>query len=131
MGIHVVWDDAEQSIIRWDFEPEWNWNEFWEAFAESIRMGEGYTRRVDVIPNVTNTKRLPIGALGAFKSADARMPDFTKLVVIAGPDSITRTIIKTFAQINRIDSWRTAVTVDEARKIIAEDRQHDSTFSSR
>ena len=123
MAIHVLWDDAEQSIIRWDFDSEWDWNDFWNAFAESIRMGEGYTRRVDVIPNVTNTKRLPIGALGAFKSVDSKLPDFTKLVVIAGPDSITRTIIKTFAQINRIDSWRTAITVDEARAIIMKDRQ--------
>ena len=123
MTIHVVWDDADKSIIRWDFESEWDWNDFWDAFAESIRMGEGYTRRVDVIPDVTHTKRLPIGALGAFKSADAKLPDFTKLVVIAGPDTITRTIIKTFAQINRIDSWRTAITVDEARAIIMKDRQ--------
>jgi hypothetical protein len=123
MTIHVVWDDADKSIIRWDFEPEWDWNDFWEAFAESIRMGEGYTRRVDVIPDVTHTKRLPIGALGAFKSADGKMPNFTKLVVIAGPDSITRAIIKTFAQINRIDSWRTAATLDEARALILRDRQ--------
>ena len=78
MAIHALCDDAEQSIIRWGFYPEWDWNDFWEAFAESIRMGEGYTRRVDVIPNLTNTKRLPIGALGAFKSIDTKMPDFTK-----------------------------------------------------
>ena len=123
MAIHALWDDAEQSIIRWDFDPEWDWNDFWEAFAESIRMGEGYTRRVDVIPNLTNTKRLPIGALGAFKSIDTKMPDFTKLVVVAGSDSMTRIMIKTFAQINRIDSWRTAATVDEARTIIADDRR--------
>lgn len=127
MGIHAVWDDAEQSIIRWDFDPEWDWNDFWNAFAESIRMGEGYTRRVDIIPNVTNTNRLPIGALGAFKTVDTKMPDFTKLVVVAGSDSVTRLMIKTFAQINRIDSWRTATTVEEARVIIAADRRSDLT----
>lgn len=125
MTIHVVWDDAEQSIMRWDFDPEWDWSDFWSAFTESVHMTEDYTRRVDVIPNVTNTKRLPIGALGAFKTIDTKMPDFTKLVVIAGPDSITRTIIKTFAQINRIDSWRTATTVEEARALIIRDRQQN------
>ena len=123
MAIRVLWDDAEESIIRWDFDLEWDWNDFWNAFAESIRMGEGYARRVDVIPNVTKTKGLPIGALGAFKSADAKMPDFTKLVVVAGSDSVTRMIIRTFAQMNRIDTWRTAATVDEARAIIMKDRQ--------
>ena len=123
MGIQVVWDDAEQTIIRWDFDPEWDWNDYWEAFSESIRIGEGYTKRVDVIPNITRTKRLPIGALGAFKSVDTRLPDFVKLVVVAGSNSMTRMMIKTFAQINRIDSWRTAITLEEARAIIAEDRQ--------
>ncbi len=127
MGIQVVWDDAEQTIIRWDFEPEWDWSDFWEAFSESIRIGEGYTKRVDVIPNVTHTKRLPIGALGAFKSVDTRLPDFVKLVVVAGSDSMTRMMIKTFAQINRIDSWRTATTLEEARAIIAADRQNNPT----
>lgn len=126
MGIQVVWDDAEQTIIRWDFDAEWDWNDFWDAFAKSIRLGEGYTKRVDVMPNVTQTKRLPIGALGAFKSADAKLPDFVKLVVVAGSDSMTRLMIKTFAQINRIDSWRTASTLDEARAIIQSDRQANS-----
>jgi len=123
MGIQVVWDDVEQTIIRWDFGTEWDWNDFWDAFAESIRIGEDYTKRVDVMPNVTQTKRLPIGALGAFKSADAKLPDFVKLVVVAGSDSMTRLMIKTFAQINRIDSWRTASTLDEARAIIQSDRK--------
>lgn len=126
MGIQVVWDDVEQTIIRWDFDTEWDWNDFWDAFAESIRLGEGYTKRVDVMPNVTQTKRLPIGALGAFKSADAKLPDFVKLVVVAGSDTMTRLMIKTFAQINRIDSWRTASTLDEARAIIQSDRQANS-----
>jgi len=123
MGIHAVWDDAEHSIIRWDFDPEWDWNDFWNAFAESVRMGEGSTHRVDVIPNVTHTKQLPIGALGAFKSIDSRMPEYTKLVVVAGPNSITGLMIKTFAQINRIESWRTATTLEQARAIIMSDRQ--------
>ena len=126
MGIHAVWDDAEQSIIRWDFDPEWDWNDFWAAFAESVRLGEGSPHRVDVIPNVTNTKQLPIGALGAFKSVDSRMPEFTKLVVVAGPNTITSLMIKTFAQINRIQSWRTATTLEEARTIIMRDRQANS-----
>ena len=125
MSIQVAWDDAEQSIIRWDFDAEWDWNDFWDAFAESLRISEGYARRVDVIPNVTRTKRLPIGALGAFKSIDSRLPDNTKLVVVTGADSIARTMVKMFAQINRIDSWRTATTVEEARATIHKDRELD------
>lgn len=123
MGIHVEWDDVEQTIIRWGFEPQWDWNDFWAAFDHSIRMAGSSTYRMDVIPNVINSKRLPIGALGAFKSIDTKLPEFTKLVVVAGPDSITSVMIKTFAQINRIESWRTAKTLDEARVIIHRDRQ--------
>ena len=123
MGIHVEWDDVEQTIIRWDFEPQWDWNDFWAAFDSSIKLAGSSTYRMDVIPNVINSKRLPIGALGAFKSIDTKLPEFTKLVVVAGPDSMTSVMIKTFAQINRIESWRTAKTLDEARVIIHKDRQ--------
>lgn len=122
MGIQVVWDDPEKTILRWDFDPEWTWDDFWAAFDESVRLGDGYTHRVDVMPNVTNTKQLPIGALGAFKRVDSRKPDYTRLVVVAGPDTVTSLLIKTFAQVNRIDSWRTAKTLDEARAIIHKDR---------
>ncbi len=123
MTIQVEWDDSIHSIIRWDFAPEWDWNDFWKAFDTSLEIGNSSPHRVDVIPNVTNTKRLPIGALGAFKTVDARLPEFVRLVVVAGPDTMTRLMIKTFAQINGIDSWRTALTLDEARAIILNDRQ--------
>ncbi len=125
MAIHVVWDDSAHSIIRWDFDQEWDWNDFWQAFDTSLEFGIGSPHRVDVIPNVTQTKRLPIGALGAFKTVDARLPEFVRLVVVAGQDSMTRLMIKTFAQINGIDSWRTALTLDEARAIIIKDRQEN------
>ncbi len=127
MGIHAVWDDVEQSIIRWDFDPEWDWNDFWNAFTESMRMTQGFTRRVDIISNVSNTKRLPIGALGAFKTLDNKKPDFVQLTVVAGSNTISGVVIKTFGQLNRIDSWRTTTTVEEARALIQSHRQKNPT----
>lgn len=123
MGITVHWDDDAQTIIRWDFENHWTWDEFREAFDESRRMIENITHRVDVIPNVTQTPHLPIGALAEFKRLDRQLPDTVKLIVVAGSFALARPIIALFKKVYRARSWHTAESVEAARAYILTDRQ--------
>lgn len=126
MGIRVVWDDNAKSIIRWDFEDPWTWDDFRAAFKQSVDMAADLGYRVDIIPNATQIKQLPIGALGEFKRTQANSPENTGLVVITGGNMMTNTIIQTFSKVNRIDQWRTARSLDEARAMIMRDREKDN-----
>ena len=122
MGIGVVWDDEQQSIIRWDFEANWDWSEFREAFEISLEMASGVEYRIDIIPYTANTEYMPPGALSQFKRISDNVPDNTHLIVITGGDILANVMIQTFAKIWRASTWRTARTLEEARDIITQDR---------
>ena len=130
MGIAVCWDDDEKTIIRWDFDEKWTWNDFHEAFRISMEMGENLTYRVDVIPNATKSPHMPIGALSEFKRLDNQLPSIVKLIVVAGTSAFTRSMIELFGKIYRAQSWRTASSLDEAREYILKDRQRAKDLAS-
>ncbi|MCL4256098.1 MAG: hypothetical protein KJ043_20240 [Anaerolineae bacterium] len=130
MGIAVVWDDDEKTIIRWDFDEKWTWDDFHEAFRISMEMGEKLTYRVDVIPNATQSPHMPVGALAEFKRLDSQLPDIVKLIVVAGTSAFTRSMIELFGKIYRAQSWRTAPSLDEARRYILHDRQREQDLSA-
>lgn len=123
MSISVCWDDEAKTIIRWDFSEKWTWDEFHEAFRISMDMGKGITYRLDVIPNATLSPNMPVGALSEFKRLDTQLPDTVALIVVAGSSPFTRSMIELFGKIYRIESWRTAKTVDDAREYILKHRQ--------
>ena len=126
MGISVVWDDVEHTVIRWDFAEGWTWDEFQTAFEHSVKMTEDMTRRVDVIPYVEAAKSIPPSALGQFNRITRQMPPITGLVVITGGNTLVNAMISTFRSVYRVGSWRTASTLDEARALIQQDRAKSS-----
>jgi hypothetical protein len=123
MAIDVVWDDDSQSILRWDFSADWSWDEYQLAFDRSLEMVSSVSHRVDVIPNVIETQKLPAGALAQFKRVYDNSPDNTHLILITGGNSFVNAVIKTFARVYRIPTWRTARTLADAREMIRQDRQ--------
>lgn len=123
MAIQVQWDDSAQAIIRWDFDSQWDGDDLTAAFKTSQCLARSKNQRVDIIPNVVNSKRLPQGILDKLKELDAQLPDWVRLVVVASADTMTRLMIKTFVQVNHIDSWQMAFNVNEARAIILQDRE--------
>jgi len=122
MSIHVAWDDDNHTLIRWDFETDWHWDDFRAAFEKSVEMGGSVGYRVDVIPFAAATVKLPLGALGEFNRLHRQLPDNVGLIVIAGGSPFTNMIISTFASLNRITTWRTAPTLQDARALILADR---------
>ena len=123
MGINVLWDDERQSIIRWDFEANWDWSEFRKAFEISLEMANSVEHRIDVIPDTSNTEYMPPGALAQFKHISDNVPDNTHLIIITGGNTLTNIMIQTFAKIWRISTWRTAKTLAEAHEIISQNRR--------
>ena len=123
MGIQVVWDDEAKSILRWDFETDWGWDDFRRAFEKSVDMGGDVGYRVDVIPYAGAIQQLPMGALREFQRIERNLPDNTGLIVITGGNTFTNAIINVFAKVNRINTWMTAKTLEDARAIIARDRE--------
>ena len=123
MGITVVWDDDAKSIIRWDFEGYWTWEDFQAGVEQSLEMAQSVTHRIDVIPDATGTEHLSPGALPQFRHVFEVSPPHLRLMVITGANPFAQAIVNVFIRLNRISNWRIAKTLDEARAIIAQDRE--------
>lgn len=130
MGIQVVWDDEAQTIIRWDFDEKWSWDDFHAAFRVSLEMGKGISHRLDVIPNSTKAPQMPLGALSELRRLDSQMPATVKLIVVAGTSPFVRSMIELFGKIYRVQSWHTAKTVNDAREYIYKDRAREKDLSA-
>lgn len=126
MGIHVVWDDAEQSIIRWNFDAEWDWNDFHQAFKSALELSLSVNRRVDVIPYVGETPKVPPGMMSHFKSIENKMPDNVGLIIVTGAPMLTNVVIEMFTRIYRAKKWTTASNLEAAYQMIAESRKVES-----
>lgn len=122
MGIRVAWSDEKHSILVWQYEADWNWDDFHAAFAQSVQMGETYTHRIDVINDLSGTTRIPPEALMHFRRLTRQMPPTVRLVFICGANAFTNTLIQAFGKIYNQTTWRTATSADDARGQIAADR---------
>jgi hypothetical protein len=59
MGISVLWDNRNRTIVRWGFDPDWVWEDIQEAWFETESLMEQVAHGVDVIVDMTETPKLP------------------------------------------------------------------------
>lgn len=59
MAVAVRWSNSEKTIVIYDIEGRWTWEEFYPAYHEAIAMELSVTHRVDVIMNMHNANLLP------------------------------------------------------------------------
>lgn len=123
MGIVVNWDDSDQTIIRWDFGETWLWEDFHNAFSQSLDLSNAVSHRVDVIPYLKMTRSVPPNALAQFNRIQRQMPANTHLIVITGGNPFENAIISAFRAAYRADTWRTAKTLEDARALIQRERE--------
>lgn len=120
MGISVMWDNDEQTVIRWDFTDTWDWPALEAAAAQSNAMTSRVAHRVDVIYHVIGSF-MPIKPFSQFYDIIVNAPENTGIYVVTGGMFITAmiTIFRT-AYPNMQKNVRTASSLAEARQMIAQ-----------
>lgn len=107
MGINVVWDNDEQTIIRYEFNGRWTWNDLFAALDKVQEMSTSVEHRVDAIIDLSRADLMPAGAFFSFdgrKNAQklASKADAARgLIAIAGANSFIRSIYDAFRSFNR------------------------------
>jgi hypothetical protein len=91
MGVAVSWDDAERTIIRYDFEPSWSVSEFAQAMDAAIAMAALRGRQTDVIINRPGSK-IPDGTLPYAQRVMLKLPP-DSVVVVVEDNAFTRFLI--------------------------------------
>ncbi len=120
MSIQVVWDNEEHSVIRYDYNSGWTWDDFREAGKVTTDMIKTVDHPVHVIASFADRAFPPMGALGRFKSAQESLPKETVVVVVGG-GAFINALVSTFTGLyrNHVSRLLVAKSLQDARTKIA------------
>src|SRR5690606_30177008 len=124
MPVHIDWDNDEKTVIRYDYEGKWTWDELYEVTKTAVEMFKSVPHRTNVIHNLTNSSALPGGALSHAQRFSAQNPDNWGISVVVGTGSFVSSLIQVFRKVYRQfgERYYIAPNLDKAREIIAEHR---------
>jgi hypothetical protein len=119
MTIHVFWDDSERTILRFDGEGEWTWQDFDRKVDEAMILARSARTRIDVIT-------ILIGPMASgspiphYQRAWKHLPDNVCTVVVVQHDPHAQAMYRLMTQLSsKIEnSSRTADTLEEARALV-------------
>jgi hypothetical protein len=120
MGIQVCWDNPEQTILRYDFEGQWTWEEFRAAATEAFAMTVSVPHVVDTITYFHKGTLLPANALNQFRQAMLGAPPNRGINAIVGGTTLVRTTVYLFMKIYGILAQRLLLcgSLEQARSIL-------------
>lgn len=126
MPITVSWDDTEKTVLRYDFEGNWTWDEFQQAKEESDAMLDSVPHSVDVILNYGNNHWLPPGAISRLRAMAANTrPNFSGRTIIVSESIVHRTLLNI---LRNTSNWladrftvRFVATVEAARQTLKDE----------
>jgi hypothetical protein len=125
MSVAVRWSNLEKTIVVYDIEGRWTWDEFYPAYNEAIAMELSVTHRVDVIVDLHHANLLPDNVLTHIKNISDKQPPNIGITVIVTKNRFVLTMYqigtKFYGKIGHY--FRVAATTDEAYAMIQSTRQ--------
>lgn len=122
MGITIVWDNDEKTVIRYDFDKHWNWEDFFAAKEEAFTRIDGVGHKVGVIMNAPPDVSLPPNWLTHTQSALKNRHPNTEVIIVVVSKLFQRTMINTLIKLARKDGRRLQIvdSLESARKMVAD-----------
>lgn len=122
MGIQVLWDNPEKTIIRYDFSDPWTWDEFYQIRVEGNNMAESVSHPVVVLVNLQGQVSLASGALVQGKKIAKTKPENISMQVIVSTNGLIKSLFPVFARLNPhlANSYRVVPTLEAARALAVE-----------
>jgi hypothetical protein len=121
MPVSIVWDDAAQTTIRWDYVGKWTWDDVEGAYHETRALMESVAHPVCLIHDLTRSSGLPGGVLTQAYHYTMRLPENWDISVVVVSGMFLEALLSTFTKLyNKLgERYRGAPTLDEARALIA------------
>lgn len=124
MGIKVNWYDKDKTIVRYEFEGQWRWDDLHEAIKQVNALLESVNHPVYIIIDVTEGTIVPAGAFSHMRMRSMNAAPNWAGGIFVGMNTFLKTLITTFIKVYPKLGERYAVcnTMDEALAVIAEKR---------
>ncbi|PJF30887.1 MAG: hypothetical protein CUN52_03425 [Phototrophicales bacterium] len=133
MKIRVDWDNPEQTVICWHFEPEWAWEDFYMAAGISVALRKNAThgKPIALILHTGETAPHRGAALTHTQNALLIKPDGRDVIVVAGTHPFTQRVVQLFRQLyGEMADVNLVDTLQEARAFIIQRRENTGDTQS-
>ncbi len=120
MGVRVDWADEAQTIVFYDFDEHWTWDEVRAAVERGLALEHGVTYRVDAIIDASRSGPPPANVFGELMKIVQDHPDNLYVSVFVTRSSVVTTIIELVRRFSNKARryYRVVPTVDEAYQLI-------------
>lgn len=124
MGITLVWENNEKTILRHIYEGQWKVEDLYKAVNESRDLLMGVEHVVDLIIDMRTSGDPPSGVLPAYQYAERQKPPNQGLVVMVEPSMVMQAFNQVIGKIApNISKDRTVVhTIEDAVALIQRHR---------
>ncbi len=119
MPVHVSWDNADQTIVHYQMDRNWTWEEFFGAKARAQALINTVSHKVAVILETHHDGPLPTDLLGNIRNGLRTKHPRTALIIVVTTRPFIRTMIGTVRGLSPLSRARIelASDMDEARAI--------------
>jgi hypothetical protein len=119
MSIHYEWDNEEKTIIRYDFDGKWTWEEFRDKQTEANALFAEVDHPVDVILDLLKSESRPTNLFVHIRESEAHRPPNHGRLVVVRSGQFVRTMLATYQRLfgsrDKIETIRVD-TLEEARE---------------
>jgi hypothetical protein len=122
MGINIAWDNDARTIFRYDFEPEWTWDEFFAAKEQAKPLLDAAPHQFAVLINATQMSHLPPDSLANARHALRSGHPNAFLIVLVIQNAVVRATVITLRDIAPLAprTIEITATLDDARALVRE-----------
>jgi hypothetical protein len=121
MSVNVTWDNAEQTVLCFQFGDYWEWNEFQSAIQESQRFLASVGHIVDVIADFHDSPFVPTEALARLAYIGSPSPINLGSIVLVGSQAFSTTTLAIFRTFygNMAQAFEVAHSMERGRALLA------------
>lgn len=131
MGIKLSWDNPDaRTIIRYDFEPQWTSDDFFDAIRADDDMIASVEHTVHLMFDMRRSEHVPFMPVSKLRELAGGISQQTGLIVLIGANMWMNVLADVFQKVyaSRVQHFvglRHAQTPDHAREIIVEyEKEH-------
>ena len=99
MSIDVRWDNADKTIIRWQFNDNWTWDDYYGALQISRQLCRQATYIVDIIVDMRDSKTLPNNVFTHAQNALQTSSLNSGSIVVIGINPLLRSAYSAFKRL--------------------------------
>lgn len=122
MAIHVIWDNTERTVLRYDFDVSWTWQELYDAVDTANALMDTVQHDVGSIFNIQRGTTVPNHLLTHTKNLMARRHPRSVVIaaIIQGIYQRSLLHVATMVSSEVAELFVPVASIDEARIMIQE-----------